>query len=304
MKTAPECLPCFLQQSLRVARLQDCGEDIQGQVVRTVAALLPGLEPGEAPPANAMKIYAAIAAVTGCPDPYLSIKREENRRALLALPALRAEVAASPDPLAAAIGFAIAANIIDYGTAARPDVREMLAKSRRLEYAVDHRCRMLARIKALRPGAAVLYLADNCGEIVYDSLVVELLALQGLEVTVVVRGAPIINDALLEDAQAAGIQVFASVISNGVACPGTPLGHCSKEFGERFYRADLVISKGQGNFETLSEVDREIFFLLTVKCPVVARHLAARARCERTPASSGELVVYHYLPETNGKSGE
>lgn len=294
MKTSPDCLTCFLNQALRVARLQGCSEGLQEEVVKTVAALLPGIDSQQSPPANAMSVYAAISAVTGCADPYLAAKREENLRALRQLPVLREELRKAEEPLATAIGFAIAANVIDYGAAGRFDVEEALQRSRNMCFALDHRQQLLGAVSGLAPHARVLYLADNCGEIVYDSLVIELLARQGLEITVAVKAGPIINDALLEDAAAAGLDKFARIITNGTACPGTPLHLCSEEFRLSFKEADLVISKGQGNFETLSESDREIFFLLTVKCKVVGAHLAALSGSDHFFPGNGELVVYHY----------
>lgn len=293
MKTSLECLPCFLNQALRVARLQGCSDTQQHKVVAAVAALLPGLDLDQTPPVNAVSVYEAISAVTGCNDPYLDMKREENRRALLHLPHLRQEVLNAPAPLAVAIGFAIAGNVIDYGAAGRFDVEEAFRKSRQMCFAIDHRQELLEAVACLQPGANVLYLADNCGEIVYDSLVIELLAREGFDITVAVKAGAIINDALLEDAQAAGLSAFASIITNGTACPGTPLPHCSDEFSRRFAQADLVISKGQGNFETLSEVDRDVFFLLTVKCKMVGKHLADISDSGHVLSGHGEMVVYH-----------
>ena len=300
MRTAPDCLPCFLQQALRVARLNGCGQKQEIEVMRAVAALLPECDFLESPPVNAIQIYGTIAEITGCRDPYLNVKQIENDRALQALPVLKEEIVAAPQPLMAAIGFAIAANIIDYGAASRFDVAGTFAKCREMQFAIDHRQRLLAAVEGLRPGASVLYLADNCGEIIYDSLVVELLNRAGLDVTVVVRGAPIINDALLADAEQAGIGTYARIITNGTACPGTPLMLCSGDFRRRFREADLVISKGQGNFETLSEAEREIFFLLTVKCKVVAAHVSELVGGAEKLAGNGELVVYHQP----GGSGE
>jgi hypothetical protein len=293
MKTSVECLPCFLDQALRVARMQGCDEMLQIEVVQQVAALLPGLDLGRTPPANAMQIYRVIAAATGCSDPYLEVKRDENARALRNLPLLQAEVEQAGEPLRSAIGFAIAGNVIDYGAAGCCDIDGAFDRCREKIFVIDDSRLLLERVGALSPGGKVLYLADNCGEIVYDSLVVELLAKRGLQVTVAVRSGPIINDALLEDALCAGLDKFAHIIGNGTDCPGTPLDCCSQEFRDSFDAADLVISKGQGNFETLSEVEREIFFLLTVKCKVVGRHLVDISGCSCELPGNGEMVVLY-----------
>ncbi len=114
----------------------------------------------------------------------------------------------------------------------------------------------------------ILYLADNAGEIVFDRLLVEALAPQ--RVTLAVRGTPVLNDATAADARAVGLTEICEVIDNGSDAPGTVLEDCSREFRQRFSTADLIIAKGQGNFETLSEAPGNIFFLFKVKCPVIA----------------------------------
>lgn len=293
MKTSLECMACFLNQSLRVARLQNCSESQQREVVLAVAELLPALNLEQTPPENAIPIYAKISEITGCADPYKEIKRIENTKALAHLSALKSELELSASPLLSAIGFAIAGNIIDYGAADRFDIEATFEKSRDIAFAIDHREQLFSSITALKPGASILYLADNCGEIVYDSLVIEILAKTGCNVTVAVRGLPIINDALIEDAIDAGLDKYARIIPNGIACPGTPVSECTDELKTLFNESDLVISKGQGNFETLSEVDREVFFLLTVKCKVVGNHLTKMSDNECSLSGNGEMVVYH-----------
>jgi uncharacterized protein with ATP-grasp and redox domains len=117
---------------------------------------------------------------------------------------------------------------------------------------------------------SILYLADNAGEIVFDRLLIE--RLPAGRVTVVVRGAPVINDATRADAQVAGLDRIAEIIDNGSDAPGTVLEDCSAQFRERFESADVIIAKGQGNFETLSAAGANICFLLKIKCPVLATH--------------------------------
>jgi uncharacterized protein with ATP-grasp and redox domains len=122
--------------------------------------------------------------------------------------------------------------------------------------------------QAVGDAKSILYLADNAGEIVFDRLLIEQLPTE--RVTLAVRGAPIINDVTLIDAQAVGLDQIVEVIDNGSDAPGTILSDCSPEFLRRFAAADLIISKGQGNFETLSGEAGNIFFLFKVKCPKVA----------------------------------
>jgi uncharacterized protein with ATP-grasp and redox domains len=306
MKTAAECFPCFVRQSLQVALVCGCSPEVQIQTVRRIAFVVSGLDPALSPPANAKQVYRALAEVTGCEDPYLPAKKASNEQALKVVAALRREIAGSADELMMSIRFAIAGNIIDFGAYQTFDIDKALDNSRTQVPAVDHSKRLMERIETLERASHILYLADNCGEIVYDSLLVEYLARRGFALTVAVKDGPIINDALLEDALAAGLDRYARVISNGSRCPGTVLADCSPEFRQEFASADLVIAKGQGNFESLSEADREIFFLLTVKCPVAARHLAELAAVD--PASlpgKGEMAVFHFAKNScNGGSNE
>jgi uncharacterized protein with ATP-grasp and redox domains len=297
MKMHEDCLPCYLRQALRVARICSTREEEHLAVTAAVSRLLADIDMEQTPPANAIAVYDCIAAVTGCPDPYRDLKKLSNEQAMELLPLIRAELLVSPDPLATAVRFAVAGNSIDYGACATVDIEAAFSRCRSTVLAVDHLGLLLERVRRLKNGSRILYLADNCGEIVYDQLVLEILHAMGLDVTVAVRGGPIINDASLEDALACGLDRHACLISSGVACPGTSLDHCSDELLAHFHQADLVISKGQGNFETLSEVDREIFFLLLVKCRAAGLHLAELAGMDqRLLAGEGEMVVY-YSPQ-------
>lgn len=294
MKTSLECLACYLRQALQTARIAGADEESQRRTVLAVAALLPALSAEKTPPENSMAVYEKIAAITGVADPYQAIKAASNREALLALPALIPLVAAASEPLSLAIRFAIAGNIIDYGAAADFDAKAAFRRCRDLPLVIDDSGVLIERIRALGGGDHVLYLCDNAGEIVYDRLLIAQIAAQGIAVRAVVKAGPIINDATLEDARQAGLDAFAEIIDNGVACPGTPLTLCSPEFRHHFHEADLVIAKGQGNFESLSQNPRAIFFLLTVKCPVVGSHLAELAGLPQPLPGRGEMVVFSH----------
>ena len=296
MKTSLECLPCYLRQALQTARIAGVDEEGRRRAVLTVAAFLPELFADKTPPENSMAVYAKIAAVTGVADPYQAIKAISNREARRALRDLTPLVAAESEPLPLAIRFAVAGNIIDYGAAAEFDVETVFRRCRDLPLAVDNSAALIERIRALCTGDHVLYLCDNAGEIVYDRLLIEKITSHGAAVCAVVKAGPIINDATIADAREAGLDELAEIIDNGAICPGTPLTLCSSGFLRRFYGASLVIAKGQGNFESLSECPREIFFLLTVKCPVVGRHLAELAILPRPLPGTGEMAVFHYQP--------
>ena len=172
----------------------------------------------------------------------------------------------SENPLVTALKFSIAGNIIDYGALADFDVKKTLGESLNKPFGIWHFKKFY---NALEHAENIIYLGDNAGEIVFDRLLIETIAKR---VTFVVRGGPIINDVLMEDAKMVGITDLADVVSNSVAVPGTIVQEWPEELRKKFYNADLIISKGQGNFESLSETDGNIFFLFMIKCDMVARH--------------------------------
>ena len=199
-------------------------------------------------------------------------------------------MAASEHPFLTAVMFSIAGNAIDLGakTASDVDVNEVFRGA--LAKPVDETA--VNRLeRAVRDAGNVLLLSDNAGEIVFDRPLLDQIG-QG-KVTVGVRGAPVINDATLADAERSGITDRFHVVSNGSETPGTWLSECSQAFVDEFENADLVIAKGQGNYETLSGVSRKVFFLLKAKCPVIARDLGCEigqmvaCRCPANESGAG-----------------
>jgi uncharacterized protein with ATP-grasp and redox domains len=264
-----DCIPCFVRQALDAARNITDDTRVHEQIVREVLRLAVDLDLSRPPPAVAQLIHRKLRALTGVDDPYREAKDRFNRLALAMLPELRASVRRAPHPLFAAARAAIAANVIDLG--AKSDLAVDHAREALLEACSTEVHGDLAGFERRAQEARdILYLADNAGEIVIDRLLIEELGPD--RVTLVVRGKPVINDATMDDARAAGLHELAKVIDNGSDAPGTILDDCSAEFTERFRAADLIVAKGQGNFETLSGVDANLFFLFKVKCPVIARH--------------------------------
>lgn len=285
MRTAPDCLPCFLRQAHHVASITGVGPRQEAEIVRAVERLVKTFDLALSPPENAVALYATLARISQSPDPFAALKQTSNRAALALLPRLREIVAAAADPLATATRLAIAGNIIDYGAQQDFDVEQAIAACLERPPAVDH----FAWLRERLAGAErILYLADNCGELVFDRLLLEQI---GKPVTLAVKAGPIINDALRADAEECGLGGLCRIIDNGTGCPGTPLASCSPEFQKLFREADLIISKGQGNFETLSETAGPLFFLLLVKCRVVAVHAAERAGLPAGAVRVGDLLM-------------
>jgi uncharacterized protein with ATP-grasp and redox domains len=272
MQTGNDCLVCFLRQALATVRRSTDDPKQHWQLTAEVGALLGGFDPRIPPPENAVHYYRQIAQRTGVSDPYRTEKLESNAYALGLEARTRELIGKERDPLLASIQFAINANVLDDGAQYRLDREEALASCRQ-PLVVNHypvlRQRILEKTN-------ILYLADNCGEIVFDKLLVERLLAEGCRVTVAVRHSPIINDATLEDAVGCGLDRLCPVISNGADVPGTPLSSCSEDFRRRFAEADCIISKGMGNFECLSEVRAPLFFLFIVKCTTVLNYLRCR----------------------------
>ncbi|MGD9344313.1 MAG: ARMT1-like domain-containing protein [Candidatus Aminicenantes bacterium] len=267
MKIYLDCYPCFFQQALNTARMIGANEDTIHRILLEVSTLLPKIPPGATPPEIGREVYRIVSRLTGNEDPYREIKERCTQQALALYPGLKERVRSSEDPLRIAIRIAIAGNVIDFGSNMPFDLEKDLESILDQRFAIDH-YKLFKR--ALAQARDVLYIADNAGETVFDRVLIEEL---GKPVIYVVREQPVINDALREDAVAAGIDKVADIISSGSDAPGNILPFCSDEFLKIYEAAEFIISKGQGNFEGLSEENRPIFFLLKTKCRVIADHI-------------------------------
>lgn len=291
MKTYLDCIPCFFRQALEGARIVKASPKQQKQIIDEFAGKIPEISLKSSPPEIARFGYALLKKISPNGDPYKEMKQKSNRIALRILGKLRNKVTHSQDRLLAALELAIAGNIIDFGVKNNLNVKEELKRILAEENKVIHKKSLFHYPEfrqALKSAKNVLYLADNAGEVVFDRILVEEIkkAYPDKDIYYVVKAKPVINDALFEDAIACGIDKAARVISNGTDAPGTILVLCSKEFKRIYNRADMIISKGQGNFESLSQEKRPIFFLFMVKCPVVAKE---------TGSKMGAIVLFYNL---------
>ena len=282
MRTYFDCVPCFIRQVLDSVRMTTVDERIHEKVLREALRLGSEMDLRQSPPAMAQEIHRFIRQITRVKDPYLNVKNRFNKLALQMYPDLRERIETSADPLQTAVRLAIAGNIIDFGVNSVVDeakVEQTIAES--LTEPLDVKALEMFR-NATAMAKDMLYLGDNAGEIVFDRLLIEQLPYE--KVTFVVKGRPILNDATMEDAEIVGLTDMVDVIDNGSDAPGTILESCSEAFCRRFEESALVIAKGQGNFETLNDLDKNIFFMLQPKCKVLAEHLG----CE-----VGRLVLSH-----------
>ncbi len=270
MRTSLECIPCFVRQTLEAVRFATRETRVHERLLREVLRAAAEMNLEQSPPAMAQQIHRKLRTLTGVDDPYRGVKDRFNRMAMAMLPEMAAEVARSDDPLATAVRLAIAGNVIDLGV----DGNLTEAEAERAIGNMMHEPfagNLDELAAAVRTAGSILYLADNAGEIVFDRLLIQQMPTD--RVTVAVRGRPILNDVTRLDAEAVGLTDLVEVIDNGSDAPGTLLQDCSDAFRRRFDAADLVIAKGQGNYESLSEVPRDIFFLLKAKCSVIAEHI-------------------------------
>ena len=270
MRTSLDCIPCFARQTLEAARFITDDPVIHERVVRSVLRTTAEMDLAQSPVIVAQGIHRHLRDITGAADPYRAVKDRFNRMALDMLPELSATIRQSADPFYVALRLAIAGNVIDLGVNGHLGENEAREA---IETALDEPFHGQVENfrQATSQAQSILYLADNSGEIVFDRLLIEQLPTE--RVTVAVRGAPVLNDATLPDANMAGLCDCVEVIDNGSDAPGTVLENCSETFLRRFTEADLVIAKGQGNFEALSDEPSDIYFLLKAKCPVIADHL-------------------------------
>ena len=267
MRTYLDCYPCFLRQALEAARQLGADEWKQKIVLERVLELLRGIELSSTPPQIGDQVHRLVREELGSSDPYRAFKESATREALALLPRLRKAVRESNDALDTAVRLSIAGNIIDAGIHCSYDLWPTVERVLSQPFAVEDLDVLRERLAGV---PFVLYLADNAGETVFDRLLVAAL---GVPVVYAVKGAPILNDATLEDARMAGVDREAQLLSTGSDAPGTILERCSERFRKVFADAQLVIAKGQGNYETLSARGAKVFFLLQAKCPVIAQDL-------------------------------
>ncbi len=269
MKTPLDCIACFYIQCLGALRHVDIDEQQKRKVLNELGRQLERFSLDQPPPMMGRTLHRLVKQQCPDGDPYADLKRRYLAHALELQPQLTRMVQEASDPLLTAAKLAIIGNVIDFGAQQQAiDLENEIQALCNQELTI---CDYAELRRSLARAQTILYIADNAAEVVFDRLLLE--QLSGKSITFAVRGAPIINDATLEDAHAAGINRLATIITTGDDAPGILFDSCSKEFLDTYNRADLVIAKGQGNFETLSDETRPLCFLLMAKCAVLARHL-------------------------------
>jgi len=265
MKMYLDCYPCLLRQALEVTRLGGADETQQQVVLHRVLDVLKDVSPTSTPPEIGDLAYHVVSEEIDLAKLFQRVKEAATQQALALYPRLKALVAEADDPFDRAVRLAIAGNIIEPPPRGEYDLSGTVERVLDQPFAVDDSA---ALREALANAEVVLYLADNAGETVFDRVLIETL---DVPVTYAVKGGPVANDATVDDATAAGLHEVAEVLSTGSDSLGTILHRCSDDFRRRYDEAQVIIAKGQSNYETLSSEGERMFFLMQTKCSVIAQ---------------------------------
>lgn len=271
MKISFDCIPCTINSFLKLLNQNILPKDKHEEAVKKLLSALSEESFHQSPASLGRKVHRIIREITGNPDPYRAIKDKSNVMMLEHEGRLREKIFESDDPLSTALRLAIAGNVIDYGPQDRLDIWETIERILNSDLARDDSAELFNEIRSAKQ---ILYVGDNCGEIVMDRLFIETINHENLFFAV--RESPVINDATKEDALDVGIDRFAKIITTGDNAPGAIWEDSSEEFRKVLLESDVVISKGQGNFEGLSDVNHPIYFLLVAKCDLVAKELGVK----------------------------
>lgn len=281
-----DCIPCLLKQALKISDVLQLEEKFKQQIINQSMKLLSDTPLNMSTPYYSREIWKIIQQYTDERDPFKNIKKYYNQKMLKQQEHLEITLKEAVNPFLTGLKIAITGNIIDFGAKHDLDestvIKEIDPKNFKPLY-IDHSYTML---KEIRKAKKLVYLGDNCGEIVFDKHFIREIGKinPDLDIAFAARGAPIINDITATDAKQVKMDEVARIIDNDYDAPGTELEYSSEVFRKEFYEADLIISKGQGNFESLSHINRQnIFFLFMVKCNAVAR---------QTNAKVGSLICF------------
>ncbi len=273
MKAFLECIPCIIRQSIEVAKMVTTDRTKQKEILLEVMKAIRRIPVTEMTPPEATEaVHEVIKTITGIPDLYAAVKKENNKLALGLYPRMKKIVRSSANPLLAAVRLAIAGNVIDYGVHSGFDVEATIEEVLKKDFAVNHYDRFKSDLKKAKK---ILYIGDNAGEIVFDKVLIEEFP-KNIKVTYAVKSRPTLNDVMMEDAKSVKMDDVSEVIESGSSCPGTFVHKGTKQFIEAYKKADMVIAKGQGNYETLEDPKKEIFLLLKAKCPYLAEEMGLK----------------------------
>ena len=265
MKIKIDCIPCLIGHAIHVAKMVTDDDAVRHDIIKKTLANAGEMDLTLTPPEQARLIHQMIKTISGVSDPYQEVKDQSTEFALKLMPAVRRKIENSANKFESIVRLVIAGNIIDYG------IRDFNLENATkqildvFDMHIDFQAVELLE-KKMNEAKKIFYMADNCGEAVFDRLLIERYS---DKITLGVRGDAILNDITPREIKASKLDIV-PYVHTGDTTPGVSMLHSSKEFIDEMRSSDLVICKGQGNYETLSDYDRPIFFLLRVKCQIVA----------------------------------
>jgi len=275
VQSFPECIPCIFRQVLNTARRLTDDDATLRHVLKEAMTVMQRADYSRAAAEISYHALMRVYNLLGCLDPYRDAKVHYNNLIMESIDGLRRVIDDSDDPTHTAVKMAVAGNIIDMGIMGDDfDVRATVMHALDKGLGVDDYPILRKKLEA---ADTVLYILDNAGEVVFDRLLIERLATDK-QVRCVVRKTPILNDVTRTEAEEVGLPDLCEVIDSGCDIFGVPMDLVSDEFRTIFYDSDVVISKGQANYETLDDIDRQVFFILMAKCDRVAASLGVRLR--------------------------
>jgi len=266
MKITFECIPCLIGHAIHVAKMVTNDDVVRHDIIKKTLIDAGNMDLTMSPPEQARIIHKMIKTASGISDPYQEVKDLSTEFALKLMPDVREKIENSKNKFETIVRLVIAGNIIDYGAIRDFDLDN--ARKRIFEVfdmPIDINAIKLLE-KSMDKAKKIFYMADNCGEAVFDRLLIERYS---DKITLGVRGDAILNDITPREIEASELDIV-PYVHTGDTTPGVSMLHSSEEFLNEMRSADLVISKGQGNFETLNEYDKPIFFLLRIKCQIIA----------------------------------
>ncbi len=267
------CVGCIINQSAKVSRAINADSHLTQSITQTVEKLSESFSFEQNPPQIASYVYAKIAKLANKKDLYDKQKELSTQKALSFVPLLKDTIAKSENKLLTATKIAVAGNVIDLAAEVEFDLEEELARVFETNFAHNDFDKLASSLKVAKE---VVILGDNVGEHIFDYMFVEVLKVLYPEsrYSYMVRGVPIINDVTMKEARECGFDELCNLVDSGVNTPGFVYDRATLEAQSLFDNADIVISKGMGNYECLSPSHRDkICFLLKVKCGVVASSL-------------------------------
>ncbi|MFS8501659.1 MAG: ARMT1-like domain-containing protein [Caldicoprobacter sp.] len=275
MRATVDCVHCYLKQAVSCMTMAGLDEDSQHEILFKLMDFVKGFDRQATPAENSTYAVLKTYELMGVDDPYKEVKKQSNDLALELYPRLKQMLDEYEDRLYSALKIAVAGNVIDLGIRRSFDIEGELRYSMEAGFTKDHYDRFKQKLGKVNE---ILFLGDNAGEIVFDKVLVEELVRLGKKVTYVVKEGPVLNDSTMEDALYVGMDKVARVITTGSRFLGVSFKHMSQEFADALYKAPLIISKGQANFESLEQQEMardRIFFLLKIKCDEVAKAAGA-----------------------------